>query len=281
MPEITYNRAIKKVSRATRNSRDVSHRSKPVTTSNHTTPPAHCIYKIECTPTGKAYIGQTIDPRQRKINHFCALKNNRHFNPYLQHAYNKHGRQAFTFAVIENEISTPDIDTRETYWISCFPDGYNMAEGGRKPPGTQQPCLWNDQVYPSQKAAAIALNITQNTLYQRLKKGYSGDADMPFKSYHLATPCRWNGIDFPSIEEAARANEISQNAMWSRINKGYTCDQDIKNNNGQGCSWNGIIFSSIRQAAQANNITPVAMMRRLKAGYTCDTDMKRNRTLNK
>ena len=44
------------------------------------------IYRILCIPTGKSYIGQTIDINRRKHEHFSTLRRNKHENPKLQKA---------------------------------------------------------------------------------------------------------------------------------------------------------------------------------------------------
>lgn len=53
------------------------------------------IYQITCA--GKAYVGQAQNIRQRFFEHKSLLRRGVHFNPHLQHAWNKHGEENFSF----------------------------------------------------------------------------------------------------------------------------------------------------------------------------------------
>ena len=67
-----------------------------------------CIYKITNTITGKYYIGSTTSHEKRKHQHFTTLKNGTHHNIHLQRSYNKYGRGAFKFEVVESFDSKVD-----------------------------------------------------------------------------------------------------------------------------------------------------------------------------
>jgi len=58
------------------------------------------IYHIICIPTGKGYIGSTVNLHKRKSGHFEQLRKNKHYNQYLQNAFNKYGEENFTFEII-------------------------------------------------------------------------------------------------------------------------------------------------------------------------------------
>lgn len=62
------------------------------------------IYKIINTVNGKYYVGSSINidgSRGRWYNHKYQLRRNKHYNPHLQHAWNKYGENAFRFLVVE------------------------------------------------------------------------------------------------------------------------------------------------------------------------------------
>ena len=58
------------------------------------------IYQIRNLINDKIYIGSAIDLKWRNRQHFSDLKYNRHFNKYLQRAYNKYGIENFIFEVL-------------------------------------------------------------------------------------------------------------------------------------------------------------------------------------
>ena len=77
-----------------------------------TTPVA--IYKIEHQKTGKCYIGQTINPDQRKKEHFSHSSNDR-----LREALRSEGETEFRFEVIERVVGR-EANRREAYWIAFY-----------------------------------------------------------------------------------------------------------------------------------------------------------------
>ena len=53
------------------------------------------IYFIKNKITGKYYIGETIDYKNRISHHFTDLKYNNHHSHKLQNAYNTYGKDNF------------------------------------------------------------------------------------------------------------------------------------------------------------------------------------------
>jgi group I intron endonuclease len=93
------------------------------------------IYKIENTVNGKVYIGQTGNWKLREIQHRSDLKRGRHGNCHLQRAFNKYGKQAFTFTVLVDNLPEKYLDDMERGFIATFrtmnPEyGYNKESGG-------------------------------------------------------------------------------------------------------------------------------------------------------
>lgn len=88
------------------------------------------IYKIVCLPTGKVYIGQSKDVRSRFKYHLYDLKRGKHGNPYFMRAYEKYGKNAFQFEVLEY-CEIEKLDEREIYYIATYRSceeefGYNI-----------------------------------------------------------------------------------------------------------------------------------------------------------
>lgn len=89
------------------------------------------IYKIVNIKNNKVYIGSSINLGIREYKHFWMLKKNIHDNNYLQHSYNKYGKDVFSFNVVE--ICSPEeLIVKENFYIDKYKSndlsfGYNLA----------------------------------------------------------------------------------------------------------------------------------------------------------
>jgi len=97
-----------------------------------------CIYQILNLINEKFYIGHSIDYDVRWWEHERKLKVSSHDNLYLQRAWNKHGKHAFEFIIIEL-VEPSQMLLREQYWIdklgACDPElGYNLNPNASRPP---------------------------------------------------------------------------------------------------------------------------------------------------
>lgn len=88
------------------------------------------IYCYTNTITGKKYIGQTINPEQRKRNHLyeATMKNSDY---YFHRSIRKHGWDNFVYEVLEENVDRKLLNDRETYYIkkydTLWPNGYNQC----------------------------------------------------------------------------------------------------------------------------------------------------------
>lgn len=93
------------------------------------------IYCIENKTTGKKYIGQSVNVKDRWMKHISELNNNSHHNSYLQNAWNKYGVDDFKFTVLEY-CEIDKLDEKENYYIELYDTlnrdcGYNLKSGGQ------------------------------------------------------------------------------------------------------------------------------------------------------
>jgi group I intron endonuclease len=132
------------------------------------------IYKITCEPTKKVYIGQSKDVQSRFKYHMYDLKRGKHGNPYFMHAYQKYGKDCFSFEVLEF-CEEEKLDEREIHYIafynSCDEEfGYNILNSPwwrdaikarwadpefRKKREEDQANLWKDPEFRARNEAAI------------------------------------------------------------------------------------------------------------------------------
>ena len=89
------------------------------------------IYMILNTYNNKCYIGSTKNFYTRKQKHFRLLVLNKHHSNHLQKAYNKYGKDKFTFIILE-ECEIEKLLEKEVFWINLKNSldpryGYNVA----------------------------------------------------------------------------------------------------------------------------------------------------------
>ena len=93
------------------------------------------IYKIENLINGKIYIGQSIHPYRRFVEHLYVAKHHLDELP-IHFALSKYKKENFSFVIIEENVE--NYNEREAYWISYYncllPNGYNVLPGGQNNP---------------------------------------------------------------------------------------------------------------------------------------------------
>lgn len=90
------------------------------------------IYRLT-SPSGKSYIGQTVQPFKRRLS--THIRNWRQGKRYsaLYYAFDKYNPNEWCFEVIDSASSQDDLDTLEKHYIQLFDsylNGYNSTLGG-------------------------------------------------------------------------------------------------------------------------------------------------------
>lgn len=87
------------------------------------------IYCIKNNVTGMAYVGQTISFERRFCEHEKTLERGIHKNIHLQNSWNIHGKNSFSFCVLE-VCRNDELNKKETFYIkelqTFHPKGYNL-----------------------------------------------------------------------------------------------------------------------------------------------------------
>jgi group I intron endonuclease len=166
------------------------------------------IYAIVCNPTNKVYVGQSINIKVRKGKHVSDLSANKHCNQYLQNSYNKYGRSAFSFRVLEN-CSKELLNEREAFWIKFYSSnnseyGFNLREV------LDSPC--SKEHSEACGVATIKRNVEKHGLWTLFnlqtgkvievesKKQYTGDKTYNYKKHYLCLRT-WTLKDFKTHYE--------------------------------------------------------------------------------
>lgn len=90
------------------------------------------IYIIKNLVNNKVYVGQSINLRRRRNNHFRQLRKNTHCNQHLQRSFIKYGENNFQWQVLEYVNDLQRLDACEKKWIKSYKREltYNSGEGG-------------------------------------------------------------------------------------------------------------------------------------------------------
>lgn len=96
------------------------------------------VYKIINEQAGLCYVGQSQTVKKRIAEHFRLLRMNKHGNPRLQNAFNKHGEKNFKWHLEVVCEDLDDMDVVENAFISgdavfVEPTFYNIAPFAKAP----------------------------------------------------------------------------------------------------------------------------------------------------
>src|SRR6266498_3849773 len=94
------------------------------------------IYLVTCTENRRRYVGSSWDIEYRWMKHRSLLNTGRHFNPWMQHSWDKYGPDSFEFAVIEEVVDRDQLRTREQHWIDLLHPDFNITPNAFRPDRT-------------------------------------------------------------------------------------------------------------------------------------------------
>lgn len=85
------------------------------------------IYKILNMANGKFYVGSAVRFKKRWELHRHHLRNNKHDNRHLQHAWNKYGEVSFQFSIVEL-CAKSDLLVKEQDYVTQLNPAYNICK---------------------------------------------------------------------------------------------------------------------------------------------------------
>lgn len=131
------------------------------------------IYGILNVVNKKVYIGSAVNLKNRNNTHISALNNNKHWNKYLQAAWNSYGCDNFEFHVLEYVEDKTSLTKREQHYINYFGSfdrerGYNLSPTAGSPLGVKHTeetkrkmgLTWKGRKQTKEHTAKIALALT-------------------------------------------------------------------------------------------------------------------------
>lgn len=186
------------------------------------------VYLISNNVNGKCYVGSTVHLDQRRREHFSRLANNKHINAHLQNAYNKYGREAFDFEILE----TIDIDDnikdkllkREQFWIDNLKPEYNILLVA----GSNLGYHHTDET--KRKISESTTGVKKSEEHAKhIREGQSGrvlteehKAKLSEAAKHRKSPSNHaiisiDGVIYNSLKEASEATGVKYNTIQKRL----------------------------------------------------------------
>lgn len=186
------------------------------------------VYLISNNVNGKCYVGSTVHLDQRRREHFSRLANNKHINAHLQNAYNKYGREAFNFEILE----TIDIDDnikdkllkREQFWIDNLKPEYNVLLVAGSNLG------YHHTEETKKKISESTTGVKKSEEHAKhIREGQSGrvlteehKAKLSEAARHRKSPSNHaiisiDGVIYNSLKEASEATGVKYNTIQKRL----------------------------------------------------------------
>jgi group I intron endonuclease len=160
-----------------------------------TLPRSSGVYQILCKPTGKFYIGSTVNLRGRWSGHCCSLRRGNHQNIFLQRAWDKYGAACFEFSVLEL-VDVSCLLTAEQAWI----DKTRCAD------------------------RRVGFNISRiagstGDMFAQVWKGFVDPKGNEITITNLHEFCRQHNLDFPSMHRLSKGkSKLKSYKGWTHRN---------------------------------------------------------------
>ena len=121
------------------------------------------IYMIKNLANGKFYIGSTINFDSRCRSHFKMLRNNRHYNNYLQNSCNRYGAKNFVFEIIEHVENVEVLLEKEQEYIDKLKPAYNISPVSKSQLGYKHTKEAKEKISKSSKGRRKGHKVSEET----------------------------------------------------------------------------------------------------------------------
>lgn len=209
------------------------------------------IYKIKNKKDDKVYIGQSINPEKRLMEHIYGRKNRK--DTYFDRVIKKHGIENFIFEIIDKSNSQEEIDKLEQKYIeefnSLIPNGYNILKGGRKQRGAwnskeideydldgnyintyESASYYENFINKEYKTRTIRRSCVEHTKYKNRQFRYKGET--PPEKYEKPLPNHRTYVyqfdlngnlinSYNSVTEASRKTNTCRTTIMGCLNGQY------------------------------------------------------------
>lgn len=186
------------------------------------------VYQIVNNVNGKCYVGSSINLHTRRLRHFNDLLKNKHENEHLQRAYNKYGKEAFEFKVIElleiDDNIKEKLLSREQFWIDNLKPEYNILPVAGSSIGYRHTDEAKKKISKATKGVSKSEEHSKHIREAQKGRTFSEEHKSKLsesakhrKSMSHHTIISINGIIYNSIKEASELTGIKYNTIQKRL----------------------------------------------------------------
>lgn len=187
------------------------------------------IYRIINNATGKSYVGSTNCLSGRRYTHFRKLATGKHHSVKLQRSWDKHGKEHFSFEVLETPIAESLLLEREQHWIDsldAYGNGYNSCPIAGRTAGWTMPeaqrlrlseFMSSRKMTPEHRAN-LSIALTGRQVSEETRKKISNANRVAFSDPAVRARC---GVKkgAKASAEARAAMSLAQRASWTTERK--------------------------------------------------------------
>lgn len=188
------------------------------------------IYVIQNDMNGKCYIGSSIDMLQRKKQHISTLKGNRSGCYKLQHAFNKYGKNNFTFDILEIVGNKDELFKREQRWVDFMNPEYNICKvivksrlgvkisdaSKKKISDAQQGRILSKEALKNIRMAAELRKGIPLSKETKEKISISNSGKVRIEEYKKRTSELMKGKPFSEVGKAKLKEYYKTNSVWNK-----------------------------------------------------------------
>lgn len=182
---------------------------------------------------GKKYVGQTINPEQRKQAHKSEAFNEKapQYNSPFHRAIRKYGLENFNYEILAEVENPKELDDLEIYYIKFFNtqihNGYNIkpgGEGGSYPcsPEAKEKLMWNHGMLSEEEVIflrkAYAEKKSPSKIYNELYKD---------KMHYNSFLNIWTGQRYKTVMPEVFTQKKRHTKLTEEIVKNIRLDREI------------------------------------------------------
>lgn len=171
------------------------------------------------SPSGKHYIGQTINFTRRMYNHEnnAYKKGKKKYNFPFPCAIRKYGFQTFVWTILEDNIPRELLNEKEILWIARYRNAglplYNISEGGGQLPSNFGRIASNEARLNMSKSSKGHTRITEQQRNQASKRAREKTGSKNVRARKII--CLDTGKIYDTLGEASIDLQINKNHISS------------------------------------------------------------------